>query len=368
VRKLLLFLLLVAGALYLVWYHETRWPVRRASDPPQSLVVEPGTGIAEIGRQLHGLGLVRHPHVFRALVVSKGAAGRLRAGEYELKGVMSLDDIVDKMVRGDVVRHLVTFPEGTDLEEMSRIVATQGVPPAAFLEAGRDVALIKDLDPEAKDLEGYLFPDTYEVEPRRPDAAAVLVKRMVQRHRGVVGPMLPQVQASGRSLREVVTLASLVELETARKEERPHIAAVFLNRLRHRMPLQTDPTVIYALRRAGTWDGNIRKGDLDVDSPYNTYRFPGLPPGPIANPGREAIRAVLEPMPSEDLYFVSRNDGSHQFSRSLADHERAVDLYQRHRRAQLAGASPSPSASPSPGSSPAASPSASPTARPQPRS
>lgn len=367
-RKLLLFLLLVAGALYLAWYHETKWPVRRASEPPQSLVVEPGTGIAEIGRQLHGLGLVRHPEIFRALVVTRRAAGRLRAGEYALQGEMSLDDIVDKMVRGDVVRHLVTFPEGTDLEEMSRIVASQGVPPAAFLEAARDVSLIKDLDPEAKDLEGYLFPDTYEVEPRRPDAAPVLVKRMVQRQRAVVGPMLPLVQASGRTLREVVTLASLVELETARKEERPHIAAVFLNRLRRRMPLQTDPTVIYALRRAGTWDGNIRKGDLDVDSPYNTYRFPDLPPGPIANPGREAIRAVLEPMPSEDLYFVSRNDGSHQFSRSLAEHERAVDVYQRHRRAQLAGASPSPSASPAPGSSPAASPSASPTARPLPRS
>lgn len=363
-RKLLLFLLLAAGALYLVWYHETKWPVRRASDPPQSLLVEPGTGIAEIGRQLHGLGLVRHPEIFRALVVSKGAAGRLRAGEYALEGEMSLEQIVDKMVRGDVVRHLVTFPEGTALEEMARIVATQGIPPAAFLEAARDVSLIKDLDPEARDLEGYLFPDTYEVEPRRPDAAAVLVRRMVQRFREVVTPLLPQVQASGRTRREVVTLASLVELETARKEERPHIAAVFLNRLRRRMPLQTDPTVIYALRRAGTWDGNIRKGDLDINSPYNTYRFPGLPPGPIANAGREAIRAVLEPLPSEDLYFVSRNDGSHQFSRTLAEHERAVDLYQRHRRAQLIGPSSSPSPSPSPGLSPAASPSAPPTQPP----
>jgi UPF0755 protein len=363
-RKLLLFLLIVAGGLYLAWHHETQWPVRRASDPPQSLLVEPGTGIAAIGRQLYGLGLVRHPEIFRVLVVSKGAAGRLRAGEYALEGEMSLDDIVDKMVRGDVVRHLVTFPEGTALEEMARIVATQGIPPAAFLEAARDVSLVKDLDPEARDLEGYLFPDTYEVEPRRPDAAAALVKRMVQRHREVVGPMLPLVPASGRTVREVVTLASLVELETARKEERPHIAAVFLNRLRRRMPLQTDPTVIYALRRAGTWDGNIRRGDLDIGSPYNTYRFPGLPPGPIANPGREAIRAVLEPLPSEDLYFVSRNDGSHQFSRTLAEHERAVDLYQRHRRAQLIGPSPPASPSPSPGLSPAASPTAPPTPPP----
>jgi UPF0755 protein len=281
---------------------------------------------------------------------------------------MSLDQIVDKMVRGDVVHHMVTFPEGTHLEEMARIVASQGIPPAAFLEVAKDVSLISDLDPEAKDLEGYLFPDTYEVEPRRPDAAAALVKRMVHRFREVAGPMAGKVNESGRSLREVVTLASLVELETARKDERPHIAAVFLNRLRRRMPLQTDPTVIYALRRAGTWDGNIHKDDLDIASRYNTYRVAGLPPGPIAAPGREAIRAVLEPMPSDDLYFVSRNDGSHQFSRTLAEHERAVDLYQRHRHAQLIGAAPSSGPSPPPGASPPATPpSASPTHPPGPR-
>jgi UPF0755 protein len=368
VRKFLLFLLLVAGGLYLVWYHETQWPVRRTSDPPQTLVAEPGSGVLEIGRQLYGLGLVRHPEVFRLLVVYKGVAGRLRAGEYALEGEMTLDQIVDKMVRGDVVHRMVTFPEGTDIEEMARIVATQGVAPA-FLEAARDASLVQDLDPEARDLEGYLFPDTYEVEPRRPDAASALVKRMVHRFREVSAPMAEKVRESGLSLREIVTLASLVELETARKDERPHIAAVFLNRLKRRMPLQTDPTVIYALRRAGMWDGNIRKDDLEIVSPYNTYRVAGLPPGPIAAPGREAIRAVLEPMPSDDLYFVSRNDGSHQFSRTLAEHQRAVDLYQRHRRAQLIGASPSPSPLPSPGTSPPATPpSASPTHPPGPRS
>jgi UPF0755 protein len=364
VRKLLLFLLIVAAASYLVWYHETRWPVRRASDPPQSVVIEPGAGVLDIGRQLQGLGLVRHPEIFRLVVVLKGASSRLRAGEYAFEGEMSLEQIVDKMVRGDVVHHMVTFPEGTAMEEMARIVAFQGIPPAAFIEAARDVSLIKDLDPEGTDLEGYLFPDTYEVEPRRADAAAALVKRMVLRFREVAGPMLPQVKDRGLTVRQVVTLASLVELETARKEERPHIAAAFLNRLKRRMPLQTDPTVIYALRRAGAWDGNIRKDDLSINSPYNTYRFPGLPPGPIASPGREAIRAVLEPLPSDDVYFVSRNDGSHQFSRTLAEHERAVDLYQRHRRAQLIGASPSPGPLPSPGPSPAASPSAPPTRPP----
>ena len=363
-RKFLLFLLVVAAGLYLVWYHETEWPVRRAGEAPQSLVVEPGAGVLEIGRQLHGLGLVRHPEVFRLIVVVKGAGGRLRAGEYALEGEMSLDQIVDKMVRGDVVHHMVTFPEGTDMEEMSRIVATQGIPPAAFLQAAREASLVQELDPEAKDLEGYLFPDTYEVEPRRPDAAAALVKKMVHRFRVVSAPMAEKMTESGLSLREVVTLASLVELETARKEERPHIASVFLNRLKRHMPLQTDPTVIYALRRAGTWDGNIHKEDLDIASPYNTYRVAGLPPGPIAAPGREAIRAVVEPVPSDDLYFVSRNDGSHQFSRTLAEHQKAVDLYQRHRHVELGGGTTSPRPLPSPGASAPAPPASAPPTRP----
>jgi UPF0755 protein len=145
----------------------------------------------------------------------------------------------------------------------------------------------------------------------------------------------------GLTLREAVTLASLVELETALGEERPWIAAVFRNRLRKKMLLQTDPTVIYALRQKGTWDGNIRKKDLDVDSPYNTYRFPGLPPGPIASPGVEALRAVIDPADVKDLYFVSRNDGSHQFSETLTEHNRAVDRYQRGRRGSRLAAPPS---------------------------
>jgi UPF0755 protein len=154
---------------------------------------------------------------------------------------------------------------------------------------------------------------------------------MVHRFRDVVGPQLPTLAERGLTLRQAVTLASLVELETAQPEERPRIAAVFLNRLKKGMLLQTDPTVIYALRQAGTWDGNIRKKDLQLDSPYNTYRRPGLPPGPIASPGRASLLAVLSPAPVKDLYFVSRNDGTHEFNATLAAHERAVDRFQRQR-------------------------------------
>jgi UPF0755 protein len=327
VRRLVLLALLAVSA-YLAWYHETRFPKRAAADPPQPLLVAPGSSIAAIGRQLHALGLVRHPLVFRALVLLRRDGGRLKAGSYELAGPLSLDQVVDLLVRGDVVRRDLTFREGLTLDEMADLAEDRGLERDAFLAAARDASPIRDLDPEARDLEGYLFPDTYDV-PSSSEAAAALVARMVDRFRDVMLPQRDLLAASGLNLRQAVTLASLVELETARPEERARIAAVFLNRLKRGMRLQTDPSVIYALRQAGRWDGNIRKRDLELDSPYNTYRNAGLPPGPIASPGRESLLAVLQPAPVKDLYFVSRNDGSHEFSETLAEHERAVDRYQR---------------------------------------
>jgi UPF0755 protein len=346
----------LAAAAYYAWRHETAQPLRSRNDPPLPLVVAPGASVRDVGAQLYGLGLVRHPMVFQALVMVRGDQTRLRAGEYAIPGGLSLEQIVDKLARGDVVRHVVTFPEGSNLEEMARIAAGQGVPPAAFLAAARDPAAIRELDPDAPDLEGYVFPDTYDVS-RSPSAPAALVARAVRRFREVMAPELPVVKAGPLTLRQVVTLASLVELETARADERPRVAAVFLNRLQKKMLLQTDPTVIYALRKTGKYDGNIRKGDLEIDSPYNTYRYGGLPPGPIASPGRASLRAAVHPADDPDLYFVSRNDGSHEFSRTLAEHQRWVNIYQRHH-----GTPPpaSPGASPTPGASPPSSPSPTP--------
>jgi UPF0755 protein len=330
VRRLLVVVALVS-LIFLAAYRELRWPVRGVDAPTQTLIVPQGASADSIGRQLRELGLVRHPFVFKALIQLRGAASQLRAGEYSLEGPLSLDQIVDMLRKGEVVRHDVTFPEGKSIEEMAVIVSGHGFDGAAFLKAARNPAAIKDLDPGATDLEGYLFPDTYDLS-RTPEATASLVSHMVQRFRAVIAPELPQLAARGLTVRQVVTLASLVELETARSEERPRIAAVFLNRLQKGMLLQTDPTVIYALRKAGVYDGNIRKKDLDVDSPYNTYRRPGLPPGPIGSAGREALASVLHPAPGNELYFVSRNDGTHQFSATLTEHERAVDLYQRRLR------------------------------------
>jgi UPF0755 protein len=313
-----------------VWRHETEDPIRDPGAPAATLDVPPGASADWIARQLSALGFVPHPLVFRAFVQGHGVGQSLRAGEYAFDSSLSLAAVVEKLVRGDVVRHEITFPEGKNLAEAAEIAASKKIDGAAFLAAAKDVSVIRDLDPKAKDLEGYLFPDTYDL-PRSGDTAGLLIARMVGRFRSVIGPELPKIAEAKLTVRDVVTLASIVELETARVEERPRIAAVFLNRLAKGMPLQTDPTVIYALKTKGTWDGNIRHKDLGLDSPFNTYRVAGLPPGPIASPGREALRAVLQPAPVKDLYFVSRNDGSHQFSETLAEHNRAVDIYQKHR-------------------------------------
>jgi UPF0755 protein len=326
----LLVLLSLAGGAWGAWRHETRSPKIGEGAPPVRLVVPPGASADTIARQLHALGLARHPFAFRMLARQRGVGAQLKAGEYALSGPLSLEGILDVLLRGDVVRRDLTVPEGRSLDEIAALVAAEGIRPEPFLEAARDPAPVRDLDPAAADLEGYLYPDTYDV-PQSPEAPRALVRRMTQRFREVIAPELARIAERGLTVREVVTLASIVELETAYAAERPRIASVFLNRLKRRMPLQTDPSIIYALKKAGRWDGDIRKRDFDIDSPYNTYRRPGLPPGPLGSPGREAILAVLEPADTKELYFVSRNDGTHEFSRTLVEHNRAVNRYQRRR-------------------------------------
>jgi UPF0755 protein len=220
---------------------------------------------------------------------------------------------------------------------MARLFEQQRFGNAADFEAAaRDAEPVRDLDPSATDLEGYLFPETYSM--RRDTTPPRLVQLMVGRFRQL---FTAEIQESARALgltpRQAVTLASLVEEETAVPAERPVVAAVYLNRLRIGMAMQADPTVIYALQRAGRYDGNLRRDDLAFDSPYNTYRYPGLPPGPIASPGLASLKAAVSPAAVDYLYFVSRNDGSHVFARTLSEHNDNVRQYQvlyfRERRA-----------------------------------
>jgi UPF0755 protein len=298
----------------------------------QVVIIEPGAPVSRIASDLERQGVIPHALAFRLLVQVRGDAARLKAGTYELDGPLSLREIADIIVRGDVMRKLVTFPEGRNRFEMAEIAATAGLSAEEFRKAAQEGAFIRDLHGDATSLEGYLYPDTYDVATL--ESAEDLVRAMVQRFREVLAEVRGNRAGPSEllSVHEMVTLASIVELETGAPEERSLIASVFFNRLRLGMPLQTDPTVIYALRLAGRYDGNIRRADLQIDSPYNTYRRRGLPPGPIGSPGREALLAVLSPVTSRALYFVSRNDGTHVFSNTLRDHERAVDQFQRRRR------------------------------------
>lgn len=307
---------------------QARRPYRAYSGDQQLVVIEPGSSVAAIGRRLVDSGIVRDPRVFRWEVWWSGAGRRLQAGEYRFDRPRSVRDVVDTLVRGDVALWPIAFPEGLSVVAMSAVFEQAGFGPAAsFLDAARATHLVKDLDPQAPDLEGYLFPDTYTLP--RGTAGARLAAIMVARFREAFGPDLQgPATRLGLSIRQAVTLASLIEKETAKPEERPLVSAVYHNRLRLGMVLQCDPTIIYALERAGRYTGNLSREDLALDSPYNTYRHAGLPPGPIGAPGRASLEAAVRPARVAFLYFVSRNDGSHAFASTLREHNANVRQYQ----------------------------------------
>ena len=304
-------------------------PFKGYAGVEQFVDIPPGVGPSSIGRRLAESGVVRDQLSFRVALARSGQARRLQAGEYRFDRPMNTREVIDKLARGEVFLRPITFPEGLTIRQMSEIYEREGGgSKTEFLRAARNGTLIHDIDPAADDLEGYLFPDTYSL-PRKatPDQ---LVQRMVTAFRDVLSPEIVQrAAARGLSVRELLTLASLVEKETAKAEERPVVAAVYANRLRIGMGMQCDPTVIYALERVGKYTGNLTRDDLRFDSPYNTYRYAGLPPGPIASPGRASIEAAASPADVPYVYFVSRNDGSHVFSVTLDEHNRNVFEYQQ---------------------------------------
>lgn len=294
----------------------------------QFVEIPSGTGPVSIGRRLKDAGVIRDEPGFRAALVLSGSGRRLQAGEYRFDRPMTVRDVVAKIARGDVYLRPITFREGLTIRQMAELFESKGFGPAsAFIEAARNGRLIHGIDPDARDLEGYLFPDTYAL-PRQTTAAQ-LVARMVAGFEQALTPAVrEQAAARGLGVRQLVTLGSIVEKETGKAEERPLVASVYSNRLRIGMGLQCDPTVIYALERAGRYTGNLTREDLRFDSPYNTYRYAGLPPGPIAAPGLASLEAAANPPSVPYLYFVSRNDGTHAFASSLDEHNRNVFEYQ----------------------------------------
>ena len=326
---MLIVIVLVAGVgSAALLYKRTSEPFKGYSAGEQFVTIEPGSGTRTIGRRLIQAGVVRDDPTFRAALWRTGRARTLQAGEFRFDRAMTPIEVIEKIARGDVYSRRITFPEGLNVREMAHIYEQQGFgTAAAFIEAASDPTAIRDIDAAATDLEGYLFPETYAV--KRDTPPATLVGVMVARFRQRYTPEMQQVaHALELSSRDAVTLASLVEKETAQPAERPIVAAVYLNRLRMGMAMQADPTVIYALQRAGRYNGNLRRDDLSFDSPYNTYRYAGLPPGPIASPGFASLQAAVAPAKVDYLYFVSRNDGSHVFARTLAEHNENVRQYQ----------------------------------------
>ena len=298
-------------------------------DPPGAFVdVDSGDSPRVIAGRLASAGVVEDDLSFRLAVWRSGRDRDLQAGEYYFDQPLSAMQVVEKIAGGEVHLRPITFPEGLTIPEMAAIFEGAALGAAdAFVAAARRVNLIADLDDRATTLEGYLFPETY-VLPRGATADD-LVGAMVARFRSVLDADLRQAAAQREmSLRDLVTLASLIQKEAGNDTEHELVSAVYTNRLRIGMPLQCDPTVIYALALDGLYDGNLTRENLQYDSPYNTYRYGGLPPGPIAAPGLAVLRAALHPTDVSYLYFVSRNDGSHEFANTLREHNRNVQRFQ----------------------------------------
>ena len=320
-RAALVLLLLLAGASWLAY--ELFRPYR-GFESAVFVDFQRGTGTRQIAAQLADAGVI--PHAWQFLLVRALERGRiLQAGEYRFEKPASPFQVFDRIARGDVFYYELLIPEGKNIFEIAAAAADLGLFPAAkFLIAARDPASVKDLDPRAPSLEGYLFPSTYRVD--RHITPEALCRMMTTRFREVWRSL-----GAAAGVHETVTLASLIEKEAGVAADRRRIASVFANRLRIGMKLDCDPTTIYAALLDSRYRGVIHQSDLASENPYNTYRHAGLPPGPIANPGREALDAALHPAETDSLYFVLRADGSgaHTFSSTMAAHEAAIAQYRR---------------------------------------
>ncbi|MFQ5740120.1 MAG: endolytic transglycosylase MltG [Acidobacteriota bacterium] len=330
-------LVLLSGCLVLIAsataYHQLDRELHKAfrgySSTHRRFFIPRGQSATAIAASLESDGIIHSARLFRWYLRLHGDSPSLRAGEYRFDRPMSLVEVAAKLRRGEIYYHKVTIPEGLDLNEICAQLASKGFGRLEhLLQIARKPGMIADLDPRATDLEGYLFPETYSL-TRGVDERSIL-QAMVDRFRKVWTPeRWTRARELGMTMREVITLASLIEKETRLPRERPFVSAVFHNRLKKNMNLECDPTVIYAVKSIKAYDGVIHRSDLRIDSPYNTYRYPGLPPGPIAAPGAASIDAALFPADVDYLYFVSKNDGSHVFSLRYRNHKRAVLKYQR---------------------------------------
>jgi UPF0755 protein len=324
-------LLLCVGGLFTFWLvRDLRTPVSHSS-ASQYIEIPRGSTPAEMFSRLQASGVIGRSWTLLLYVRARGLGARLKAGEYRFPSPISPLQVLRKLEEGEERLDRFTIIEGWTRWDiataMSRIPELKLADQNEALQLMNDTSLINDLDPAADNLEGYLFPDTYSFPPNT--TAKEMIATMVRRFRQVWGGMAEEARASNKSVREIATVASLVETEAKLAEERPVVASVIYNRLQRGMPLGIDSTVIYASKLAGKWrgDGKIYQSDLDRSSPYNTRKVRGLPPGPIAAAGARSLEAALRPAQSDYLYYVrepSRNDGAHNFYNNEADFQRGV--------------------------------------------
>jgi UPF0755 protein len=309
---------------FALWF---AWAVLLPLQPAETkfVLLRPGWSTRHIAQDLQREGVIRSSAAFLMLHYAKGLK-TLKAGEYKFDEPASALQVWRRLVRGDVYARTVVVPEGYTMFDIAAAVEQAGLGPAAdFLTAAKgDVFLLREIDPTAQSLEGYLFPDTYQF--TRIDSAHDMAAAMVRRFRQEAHKIgLP----GNADTHRIVTMASIVEKETAVPEERSLVASVYYNRLARNMVLGADPSVVYAALLTGRYRGTIYQSDLQFDSPYNTYKYPGLPPGPIANPGVASLQAAMHPAQSDFLYFVSDNNGHHRFARTMEEHTRNVIAYRR---------------------------------------
>jgi len=328
---LLLVLLVLVAAIYL--FRGLEYPPQPAL-PEETTVFFPfGTSTAEIFRKLAMERVLSPAWLAETYYRIARSATPLQAGEYRFSRPTAISEVIARMNRGDVVRHTVVVPEGLTAEETCELFWSRGISrPQAFRNAVGNPQIIASISRGAPDLEGFLFPDTYVV--TRSTSARQIVELMVGNFRRHFTPELrDRAQALGWTLRQVVTLASIVQKETSLDREVPIIAGVYWNRLRRGMRLQADPTVAYALRLDGRWTGAVYRSDYGYESAFNTYLHDGLPPGPICNPGMVALKAAASPARTDFLYFVADHSGGHTFSRTFQEHLDAISTARRQREA-----------------------------------
>jgi UPF0755 protein len=291
-----------------------------------------GATYPEIEKMLIAKGLLRYPVVFRILVVGTMTGAKLQQGEYVFPAPPSAFELWGKIVNGDVAKYQVIIPDGSTLYDVAQTLGNLELTnPATFLATAMSPEFAHLMEVPGSTLEGYLFPDTYTLV--KDMSAEEILRVMVRRFQRKFTPeMERKAQEAGFTRNQIVTIASIIEKETGVEAEKPMVSEVIRKRLSLGMPLQMDPTVIYGLKKIG---GNLTKKDLKTPNPYNTYLIPGLPPGPICNPGLSALKAAITPSDTDYLYFVSRNDGSHRFSRTLKEHNEAVMIYQKGKNAKI---------------------------------